>query len=355
MCGINGLWMYKGRRVDKRLQAMYEESLRYIDARGGHATGIYTSGKIIKMPLKAREFLRILRTIDRRYAIGSTEILGHTRFATVGSYNVNANNHPFETNNFVFAHNGSYFPITTVASNIVVDKYSGTVPETDSFELLANIQTYYDDGMNVPEAVETAINDGYGAYAFWLYHKDDDKLYLFREDNPLHIAQTKGFLAFASQSNQLPKKLQNRAFALKPKVLYEVDRSGNIRKHKLNIIDVPLYNGYAWDSCTYSDIHSNVKGIAKRKIGSTKIIRNKKTKLNAKELDALFVDLNELISKSAGNVFVYSEDSEKVALLITDDKTLDKVINLLEEYGAYYGVLYSTRDYTEIEIYKSVR
>jgi len=357
MCGINGLWIYKGRKVDKKLQAMYEESLRYIDTRGGHATGIYTNGKIIKMPLKAREFLRILHVIDRGYAIGSTEILGHTRFATVGSYNVNANNHPFETEDFIFAHNGSYYPTKRFKdADTVIDIYSKTRPETDSFDLLANIQALYTGGKTIPEAIEESLNAGYGAYAFWLYHKKEDKLYLFREDNPLYMAQHKGFLMFASQSTQLPKKLRHKAFLLKPDVLYEVDRKGQIAKHKLNIEEVYSWFGsgkwkkhewYYEDWLYYGEEYDDKLYVKKKKL-------KKKDKSIADIKDEKKV-VEELIklSQTSQYMTLADDDSESVVLLVFNDTMADQIIDTLEAFGLYYSVVYKTSNYAEIEIYKT--
>lgn len=345
MCGINGIWMYKGNYVDKKKQALFEESLRYIDARGGHATGIYFNGHIVKMPVKANDFIRVLHTIDRNYAIGSTEILGHTRFATIGSYNVNANNHPFETDNFVFAHNGTYYLSKNISDGMLpIEKYSGVIPETDSYELLAYIQILYNSLKDVPTAVEQAINGGYGSYAFWLYDKGEDKLYLFREDNPLHLVQHKGFIMFASQKEQLPKRLHRKAYMLRADVLYEINRRGKIKKHKLNIESYMYYRPYEKGRYWYYDDWMYYDEYA----GET---NTKKRTSSKKEKELTYDAIVELATKSE-HMRLYSWSSEKITILVWDDKMLNRLIDTLEAFNMFYEIEYRSKNYAEITIFK---
>ena len=108
--------------------------------------------------------------------VGQNMVLGHCRATTQGTENINHNNHPFETDNFVMAHNGM----------IRNDKYLKTSNnldysvETDSYIIIALIQKNYEKCGNVIKAIQDTTKEICGGYACWLLHKDTGKLYLFR-------------------------------------------------------------------------------------------------------------------------------------------------------------------------------
>lgn len=322
--------------VGKAEVKLYEESLRAIDRRGGHATGIYTNGRIIKMPVTAREFLRIIHTLNKNYAFGATEILGHTRLATVGRYEDNKNNHPFMSRSFVFAHNGSYYSISGVKT-VVMEYYSRDIPKTDSWELLAKIQSTYDEDNDVKTAIESALNDGYGAYAFWLYDREHDELYLYREDNPLHVAQAKGMILFASERKQLPKTFWKKAYQLKPYVLYKIDRSGHIKKEKLDIQEIFPYAYYGnygkgWDDDDYEAWYGAVE----------------KSYTPVTSVDSI-INLVNRISQESPHVG-YVKKGSKVLLYISDPSIAQEILDALDYLSVSYEMSFQTENYCEIEI-----
>lgn len=229
MCGIGGVYLFGSKTLSKsdssRLLRLFEE----LEARGHDAFGFYADDLLFKLPgsfSEVKEQLKAFGGIERLFE-GKRHVLGHTRLATQGDALRNANNHPFETIDFVFAHNGWVRGI-----NKNYDLMTGEVIETDSYIIIAEIQERFWEIDNELKAIADILSYYYysSAIACWIYSKVTDKLYLYTDGkNPLYYAKTKDSLWFASERRMLPKKLRRKAKRCRDMVIYEIDRAGEIK------------------------------------------------------------------------------------------------------------------------------
>ena len=110
MCGIAGMYLHEapGRPMSRRkVERLVNNLLLGIENRGRHATGfacIDADGEITvqKMNITASDFIKARRLIPAK----PRTILLHTRFATQGAPEVEANNHPIEYDDILVTHNG---------------------------------------------------------------------------------------------------------------------------------------------------------------------------------------------------------------------------------------------------------
>lgn len=222
MCGIAGLVsLNKDDTFDKKDKISAVSILYDLQNRGTHAWGTYIEkdkhnshqdcgmqddtlpGEIWKMPLSVKHFIR--KRKGKIYLDDVNTFLMHTRSTTQGDASVNINNHPFNTPNFILAHNGG----VSNDAHILQKHKLKTDIECDSYVIIALIQKFYDNDKNksVPKAIEKAMSELEGGMACWLYHKDTKELYLFRNRNPIeyYIDDVNKRFVFASTSRMITK------------------------------------------------------------------------------------------------------------------------------------------------------
>ncbi len=194
MCGLFG---YSGKDpVDiLRLTFLAAEN----EARGDDATGVY-GNFLSKSTKKAKEFVV---TKDFRTAVqGATNIIGHTRKATVG-YKIQANAHPFEVTEgkgddaktVVGTHNGQVF---SQCLEILQKKYDLSKTDVDSefiYKFMLFNKFDYDKTLSELE--------GMMALAF-IRPEFPEHLYLYhRESRPLSVGFINGNMYYSSESGPL--------------------------------------------------------------------------------------------------------------------------------------------------------
>jgi len=200
MCGIGGMINISNKPLGVRLSKDCKDMLINCEQRGEDAFGYMTNTKVFKAGESVTGFIEkngkdtILNEFKK-----SNFVLYHTRKMTSGVPSVNDNNHPFETKDLVFAHNGIVFNDT-----ILKDSYKFVYDiETDSFIIPVLIQHYLSKEMDIKEAMKKAFEQISGSYACWLHYKPEKRTFLFRHGNPLVIGYlpTKNLILFASESN----------------------------------------------------------------------------------------------------------------------------------------------------------
>ena len=117
MCGLAGVILKQKNRDNETLNRVSESFVRMLteaDMRGGHATGFALIDKhgdyaICKKPKDAYRFFEDSEVRDNVSLVydGITCLMGHTRYATLGSPSINKNNHPIRTGQTIGTHNGS--------------------------------------------------------------------------------------------------------------------------------------------------------------------------------------------------------------------------------------------------------
>lgn len=137
-------------------------------------------------------------------AIGHYDIfLGHTQSPTgsVREYNHNTS-HPFETKNWIVAHNGVINNYKDIIKKYIpdhdIDVDTSVIPAYMEY-ILKKTGGHNDiDGLN--DVVKTALNELSGTYAVFIFNKPNNVLYIARSGSTLFY--NKDTLEFSSVVNQ---------------------------------------------------------------------------------------------------------------------------------------------------------
>lgn len=147
--------------------------------------GVFTEGAGVKKTIHAASNLIDGGTWLRKLILDDRPVLLHTRAASKGIAVVEANVHPFETEDFVLAHNGTLYLL-----NEKVD-YSWPKAEesreSDSLMFLKALQKNFKG--DVVSALQEAMKLFKGKFAFLIYHKKAAQFYAVRgKTADLHMA-----------------------------------------------------------------------------------------------------------------------------------------------------------------------
>lgn len=200
MCGIGGMINVEKKPLGVRLSTDCKDMLINCEQRGQDAFGYMTSDKVFRTGTSVTEFIEkkgkdvILNDFKK-----SNFVLYHTRKMTTGHQDTNHNNHPFETEDLIFAHNGIIMNDTTLKD---LYKFEYDI-ETDSYIMPVLIQHHLGKGLCIEEAMKKAFKEISGNYACWLHYKPEKRTFLFRHNNPLVLGYmpNKKLVLFASESN----------------------------------------------------------------------------------------------------------------------------------------------------------
>lgn len=247
MCGIGGV-IKLGGLSEKDVEKLKIMSIK-LEQRGTDAFGMLVvkdnETRIIKLPVRAKDFWTQLEFILKDYLVGAKAVFVHTREATIGDPQFNKNNHPFEIENYIMAHNGMVYSFYGYRYYYHYDSYSPRrkvialdEPETDSYYLLKEIvKKIKDKKLAVSEAIAKTIAEEPCSASIWLYDKTKEVLYLFRKDNPLYYHLSTNALWFASEQKQLPNDLQKEAEPLEPYKVWEIN---------INTLDIAIHDFSEW-------------------------------------------------------------------------------------------------------------
>ena len=196
MCGICGVYGIDG-LTQEDLEA-FQSILVNCESRGTDAFGYYAypNKTLFKIKGSVSEYLKKHKTMFKKWK-GAHSIVAHTRATTKGSEDKNQNNHPFETENFVLAHNGTIWNYNKIEHKTDI--------ETDSYVIIHNIEEEYNKYKSIPKAIKTTCEKLEGSYACWLLFKPTGSIYLFRHNNPIEIRYDKErkLILFASENDMM--------------------------------------------------------------------------------------------------------------------------------------------------------
>lgn len=203
MCGVGGVRRYGDTPI---LAEEIKVLLCSLEYRGNHATGVALMTpdgiQIHKHASPAWSFIALpeTETFFEQHLPRASMALLHTRFATIGSPDENANNHPFFVDDTAIVHNGS---INNHAHLFTSNKLERSC-ETDSDIIRALLDR---EGIN--ETGIQALNDMSGSAAICAFSlSDPDKLLLARSGSPLMYGTSEDKLWWASDMQSIQKAVR---------------------------------------------------------------------------------------------------------------------------------------------------
>lgn len=232
MCGIFG---YAGNASEGRTVALYElvqAMAAESEARGVDSTGFaarFDSGHTIvdKMPYRASIFTNMSHKFTMLERKMPSTFIGHTRLGTGSSPMINNNNHPFIGHEYYMVHNG----VIPSWRDVVKTHQLPMSSETDS-EVVLRLIEKQKKTLGLKKSIEWILDNVWGNMAIALLDKRDPHVWLFRNDNPIHVFVVDksvfgGEITLFCSTKQIFDAAWKRAFNKKP-------ANGVIKAHYLD-------------------------------------------------------------------------------------------------------------------------
>ncbi len=190
MCGLAGIILKEKDRDNEALNRVSKSFVKMLyeaDIRGGHATGFalidkfgdYTICKKAKDAYKFFEDSDAQDNIDLIYN-GVTTLMGHTRYATLGSPTINKNNHPIRTGQTIGTHNGSIHNHKELFNKYAMVRYAQVDSEA--------IFRLYETSGSMSEFVNNRLPKVSGRVAIvWADLEKPEYVYMVKANNPIQM------------------------------------------------------------------------------------------------------------------------------------------------------------------------
>lgn len=193
MCGIVG--MISQSNVGPKLL----EGLKRLEYRGYDSAGIATLTQNGIERRRAEGKLKQLQDLVEQSPIEGTLGIGHTRWATHGAP-TQENAHPHASDQVAVVHNGIIENYASLKS-MLIDQGHTFQSQTDT-EVVVHLLTHYlDQGKTPLEAVQKALRELSGAFAFAILFRDHDNLMIVaRRGSPLVIGYGDKEMAIGSDA-----------------------------------------------------------------------------------------------------------------------------------------------------------
>ena len=263
MCGISGL-ISRNPINDKQANHLLELFCD-METEGSDAAGFYNGKRIVKFPTTPSSVIALrynhMIDLDLYEEILNTKIvLNHNRAATQGHQIENKNNHPFESKNFIFSHNG------VLTGDFFLKSFNAEEePETDSWLFLRRLEEKYEEKNDLISSLKIAIGNVSGTLTFWLYDKNTNDVYFYNDNRRLYYYRDRGEFWFASLESYLKRNLN-----AKPSSIFSFPVN---RLYKFSIADFQLRNIcsilHNHSTVVYSDSYWRKKYTNKKKTSNT--------------------------------------------------------------------------------------
>jgi len=190
MCGLAGVILKQKNRDNETLNRVSESFIRMLteaDMRGGHATGFALIDKhgdytICKKPKDAYRFFEDSEVRDNVSLVydGITCLMGHTRYATLGSPSINKNNHPIRTGQTIGTHNGSISNHDELFHKYDMERFAQVDSEA--------IFRLYETSSSIEEFLNNRLPKVEGRVAIvWADLERPDYIYMVKANNPIQM------------------------------------------------------------------------------------------------------------------------------------------------------------------------
>ncbi|QDP48460.1 MAG: putative glutamine amidotransferase [Prokaryotic dsDNA virus sp.] len=200
MCGLAGVILKQKDRDNEtlnRVSKSFTGMLKEADMRGGHATGFALIDKhgdyaICKKPKDAYEFFNDEDVKDNIGLVydGITTMMGHTRYATLGSPSINKNNHPIRTGQTIGTHNGSISNHKELFHKYDMDRFAQVDSEA--------IFRLYETSNNVDDFLNNRLPKVQGRVAIvWADLERPDYVYMVKANNPIQMVYVPEYDCYA--------------------------------------------------------------------------------------------------------------------------------------------------------------
>lgn len=145
--------------------------------RNSDAFGLFNSRMCFKQSGKYQP-----NNLNNVALLNDSFVVGHNRLTTTGDETKNENNHPFELDDFILAHNG-------VINNqhVLREKYDiPETPETDSYVILWLISHFFQQSQaktrqkRIVNAIRKTCSQLAGWYSVFLYDRGENNIFYFR-------------------------------------------------------------------------------------------------------------------------------------------------------------------------------
>jgi hypothetical protein len=176
MCEIQIVYRVGKKSLTEKDVENFADMMRLGHTYNSHAHGVFSPKGIIYKSNNEK-----LSEDDIIKAVGKVRpkfLVGHNRNATKGKAENMDNNHPFETEHFIWCHNGGISNEDTIRK---LYDYKGKI-ETDSHALGIILEDKYSKGFKdlIKDVIIPSIEELAGSYSIVLYYKTDNRLFYFK-------------------------------------------------------------------------------------------------------------------------------------------------------------------------------
>ncbi len=281
MCGVVG-YCGKNNAVPILL-----EGLSRLEYRGYDSAGIAIIDENIKIEKAKGKLVNLENKINNETFVSNTGI-GHTRWATHGvPSDVNSHPHYSSSGKIAIVHNGIIENFMEIKDELTAKGYK-FVSETDTEAVAHLLESYYESGIELFDAIYKVLDRIEGSYAICVVCEDyKDQVICVRKDAPLIVGKGDGENFIASDMPAILNRTRDIIFLDDSEVavinkdeIKVFDQNKNIIEKEVNHIDLDITaaekGGY--DFFMLKEIHEQPKvvqdTIAKRLLDDKIVLDN---------------------------------------------------------------------------------
>ncbi len=289
MCGVVG-YCGKNNAVPVLL-----EGLSRLEYRGYDSAGIAILNEKVQIEKAKGKLVNLENKINKDTFTSNTGI-GHTRWATHGvPSDVNSHPHYSSSGKLAIVHNGIIENFMEIREELMAKGHK-FLSETDTEAVAHLLESYYEDGAELFDAIYKVLDRIEGSYAICVVCEDyKDQVICFRKDAPLILGKGEGENFIASDMPAILNRTRDIIFlddsevaVIKSDEIKVYDRSKKLVEKEVNHIDLDITaaekGGY--DHFMIKEIHEQPKvvqdTISKRLLDDRIVLDN--IKLTREEL-----------------------------------------------------------------------